>query len=121
MRFIYLILITFAAPVAAFVAWLRGVRDPQRRERLADRLGFVRANFSQPVLWIHAASMGEVQAGASLVRQLTELYPQHQILMTTMTTTGAARVKALFGEQVAHAYLPFDLPSAVKRFFERTQ
>lgn len=121
MRFIYLILVAFAAPVAAFLAWLRGVRDPNRRERLADRFGFVQATFDKPVIWVHAASMGEVQAGVGLVRCLVERYSHHQILITTMTATGAARVRAMFGESVTHAYLPYDLPSAVKRFFDRVR
>jgi len=121
MRIIYLILICFVAPVAAVVAWVRGLRDPSRRERLADRLGrplFVR---SKPVLWVHAASMGEVQAGAVLVRELLARYPAHQVVMTTMTTTGAARVKALFAERVTHCYLPYDLPFAVRGFLDRAQ
>jgi len=121
MRFIYLILICFAAPVAAVVAWVRGLRDPARRERLSDRFGKPQLVLTQPVLWVHAASMGEVQAGAVLVRELLAHYPKHQIVMTTMTTTGAARVKSLFSERVTHCYLPYDLPFAVRGFLNRAK
>jgi 3-deoxy-D-manno-octulosonic-acid transferase len=107
--------------VAALIAWLRGLRDPARRERLADRFGRPQFALTQPVLWIHAASMGEVQAGAALVRQLLTRYPNYQIVMTTMTTTGAARVKSLFPERVTHCYLPYDLPFAVRGFLNRAQ
>ena len=41
--------------------------------------------------------------------------------MTTATPTGAQRVRALFGESVSHAYLPYDLPGAVRRFLDATQ
>jgi 3-deoxy-D-manno-octulosonic-acid transferase len=41
--------------------------------------------------------------------------------MTTMTTTGAARAKALFPERVTHCYLPYDLPFAVRGFLDRTK
>lgn len=125
MRIIYLILICFAAPVAAVVALLRGLRDPSRRERVRDRLGRPQLPQGAPVLWVHAASMGEVQAGASLVRELLNRYPNRHIAMTTMTTTGAARVKTLFDanfrERVTHCYLPYDLPFAARGFLDRAR
>src|SRR5262245_676040 len=116
MRLLYLILICFAAPVAASIAWVRGLRDPSRRERLADRFGRPRLEPKGPTIWVHAASMGEVQASATLVRLILQDYPQHRVIMTTMTTTGAARVRALFPERVSHCYLPYDLPFAVRGF-----
>jgi 3-deoxy-D-manno-octulosonic-acid transferase len=121
MRLIYLILICFAAPVAALMAWLRGLRDSSRRERLADRFGRPEIAVAQPTLWVHAASMGEVQAGAVLVRELLKRHPQRRIVMTTMTTTGAARVKSLFQDRVTHCYLPYDLPFAVRGFLDRVR
>jgi 3-deoxy-D-manno-octulosonic-acid transferase len=65
--------------------------------------------------------MGEVQAGAALVGQLLARYPTHHIVMTTMTTTGAARVRSLFAERVTHCYLPYDVPFAVRGFLDRAQ
>jgi 3-deoxy-D-manno-octulosonic-acid transferase len=121
MRAIYLILICFAAPVAALIAWARGVRDPSRRERLADRFGKPIRPSSPVDFWVHAASMGEVQVGAVLVRALLSESPTVRVVMTTMTTTGAARVKALFSERVDHAFLPYDLPFAVQGFLDRVR
>jgi 3-deoxy-D-manno-octulosonic-acid transferase len=121
LRFLYLILICFAAPVAALIGLLRGVRDPARRERLADRWGRPQLTGQGPTLWVHAASMGEVQAGAVLIRELLTRYPQHRVLVTTMTATGAARVRTLFGDRVQHCYLPYDLPFAVRSFLDRVQ
>ena len=76
---------------------------------------------ASPTIWVHAASMGEVQAGATLVWRLLAQYPDHRVVMTTMTTTGAARVKALFPERVLHCYLPYDLNFAVRRFLDRVR
>jgi len=125
MRVIYLILICFAAPVAAVVAWVRGLRDSSLRERLADRLGRPRLPTGVPVLWVHAASMGEVQAAAAMVRELLNRYPNRHIVMTTMTATGASRVKALFDShfrgRVTHCFLPYDLPFAVRGFLDRAR
>jgi 3-deoxy-D-manno-octulosonic-acid transferase len=62
-----------------------------------------------------------VQAAEPLVRALLEKYPAYSLLITTVTPTGSARVTALFGNEVAHVYAPYDLPDAVKRFFQRVR
>lgn len=121
LRLIYTALIYIAAPLAfALTAW-RGIRDPLYRDRRPERFGFSRLRFDVPVIWVHAVSVGEVQAAAALVRTLRQQYPQRPLLITTATPTGAQRVKALFGDAVSHAYLPYDLPGAVKRFLDRVR
>ena len=67
------------------------------------------------VVWVHAASVGEVNAVVSLVRALLDIYPQQDILFTTMTPTGAEQVKRVFPD-LPHMYIPFDLPSFHARF-----
>jgi 3-deoxy-D-manno-octulosonic-acid transferase len=135
LRPVYTTLLYVLAPIALAVTALRGVRDPAYRDRLSERLGFTRASMSaaseqssvaapsvrpQP-LWIHAVSVGEVQAAAPLLRALRKEYPQRPLLVTTATPTGAQRVRSLFGDSVSHAYLPYDLPGAVRRFLDRVR
>ena len=135
LRLAYTALLTLIAPLALCVTALRGLRDPAYRERLPERYGFTRTDSTQlaapsaaggpelqarPV-WLHAVSVGEVQAAASLVRALLQRHPQRPILITTATPTGAQRVRALFGERVRHVYLPYDLPGAVRRFLDRVR
>jgi len=43
------------------------------------------------------------------------------LLITTMTPTGSAQVRELFNGRVAHCYAPYDYPSAVRRFLDRTR
>ncbi|NNF67240.1 MAG: 3-deoxy-D-manno-octulosonic acid transferase, partial [Gammaproteobacteria bacterium] len=52
---------------------------------------------------------------------LMRRYPNTPLVLTTVTPTGAARVQALFGDSVTHFYAPYDLPGAVKRFFDRAR
>jgi len=119
LRPIYTLLICLLAPpVLAFTAW-RGIRDPAYRDRLGERLGYTRLRFARPAIWVHAVSMGEVQAAAPLIRELLRRYPDRPLLVTTATPTGAARVKALFADAVSHAYLPYDTPGSVRRFLDR--
>jgi 3-deoxy-D-manno-octulosonic-acid transferase len=121
LRVVYSLLLYLIAPVAFAATALRGLRDASYRERLPERFGFTGLRFDTPPLWIHAVSMGEVQASAALVRALLREYPGLPVLITTATPTGAQRVTALFGEAVRHAFLPYDLPGSVGRFLARTR
>jgi 3-deoxy-D-manno-octulosonic-acid transferase len=118
---LYIVLIYIVAPFALALNYWRGRRDPTYRERLVERWGYTLARFDTRPLWIHAVSVGEVQASAVLVRALQKKYPQWPLLMTTGTPTGAQRVQALFGDSVQHAYLPYDMPGAVHRFLDRVR
>jgi 3-deoxy-D-manno-octulosonic-acid transferase len=117
--FLYQVLIRLAAPVVFLATCLRGMHDRSYRDRLLERFGFTQLKFSQSPIWLHAVSVGEVQAATPLIRRLLVNRAQRPVLVTTSTPTGAARVKALFGEQLSHAYLPYDTPSAVRRFLNR--
>ena len=72
-----------------------------------------------PHLWVHAVSVGEVNAAAPLIHALLRERPDRRVLVTTITPTGSERVKALWGDRVAHVYLPYDLTGAVSRFLRR--
>ncbi|MDQ2701708.1 MAG: lipid IV(A) 3-deoxy-D-manno-octulosonic acid transferase [Pseudomonadota bacterium] len=67
-------------------------------------------------IWVHAVSVGEVNAAAPLVNKLLALRPDLRMLVTSITPTGSARIRALWGDRVEHVYLPYDLPGAVSRF-----
>ena len=121
LRLVYSALLYAFAPIALLVTALRGVRDPLYRDRLAERYGFTRLTFPARPLWVHAVSVGEVQAAAALIRALQQRYAGMPMLITTATPTGAQRVRSLFGERVSHAFLPYDTPGAVKRFLGRVR
>ncbi len=107
----YILLLPFA------VFWLiRGIANPSYFDRLGQRFGFGFPRFDN-CIWLHAVSVGEVQAAVPLVRTLAERFPGRTLLITTVTPTGAARVRAVFGDKVEHAYIPFEFPHAVRNFF----
>ena len=84
-----------------------------------QRFGYTRPLPGHPV-WVHAVSVGEVQAALPFIRALKARSPALSVLVTTTTPTGAAHVQQSLGGEVAHRYLPFDLPGAVARFLDRT-
>jgi 3-deoxy-D-manno-octulosonic-acid transferase len=120
MYYLYNVLVYLAAPIAVLVQLWRGLRDPSYRERLGERFGL-----GDPIpgatIWIHAVSVGEVQASQQLITQLQKRHPHYGILITTVTPTGAARARLLFGDRVQLRYVPLDLPGSVRRFFDRVQ
>jgi 3-deoxy-D-manno-octulosonic-acid transferase len=109
------------APVAfGFLLW-RGIANRAYWQRFGERLGFGEARLSQPSIWIHAVSVGEVQAAAALVKTLRHRYPDTPVVVTTVTPTGLETAQAKFGDDVSYSYAPYDLPGAVRRFFDRVQ
>jgi 3-deoxy-D-manno-octulosonic-acid transferase len=101
--------------------FVRGLRNRDYWRRIPERFGFVPPINSPRLIWIHAVSVGEARAAAPLVRRLAVRYPDDRVLITTMTPTGSATVRQLFGDQVEHCYVPYDYPSAVRRFLDRTR
>jgi len=97
-----------------------GLGYPSYRNRVGQRFGLGYPQLDR-CIWIHAVSVGEVQAAVPLVRALARRFPDYNMLVSTVTPTGAARVKALFGDTVSHCYIPFEMPAAVSQFFESTK
>ena len=118
MRYLYSLLSYIAAPLFSVVLLLRGLRDRTYWHHFGERFGFGPA-LEKPCIWVHAVSVGEVQAAAALVNTLHERYPDIPLVVTTFTPTGAGRARALFKDRAQVRYLPFDLPDAVRRFFNR--
>ena len=118
MRYLYSLLTYIAAPLFSVVLLLRGLRDRTYWHHFGERFGFG-PTLEKPCIWVHAVSVGEVQAAAALVNTLRERYPDIPLVVTTFTPTGAGRARALFKDRAQVRYLPFDLPGAVHRFFDR--
>ncbi len=122
MKILYTSLFFICLPLIILRLIWRGFRAPAYWQRWSERFGASPLlDNPAPVIWVHAVSVGEVEAARPLIAMLQESYDKHQILITTMTPTGSDRVKRLFGQSVAHCYLPYDLPFAVKRFLKRNR
>jgi len=115
-RFLYNLL-TYVLFLPHALYWLaRALGNKSYGYKLGQRFGFSYPQLDR-CIWIHAVSVGEVVAAAPLVRVLRRQSPKLPLLVTTVTPTGAARVAALFGKDVHHGYIPFEMPIAVNAFF----
>jgi 3-deoxy-D-manno-octulosonic-acid transferase len=116
-RLLYNLLIyLLQIPVAAY--WLvRSIINSRYKDRVGQRFGFGYPQLDK-CIWIHAVSVGEVQAAIPLIRAVRGRFPDHNMLISTVTPTGAAHVKTMLKDTVTHCYIPFEMPIAVDRFFD---
>ncbi len=103
----------------AALVW-RGRREPGIWRGFGARFG-LGPPLPAPV-WLHAASVGEVQAAAVLVAALRERDADLPLLVTTTTAAGLARARTLFAASgISVRYAPLDLPGSVRRFMQRVR
>jgi len=117
MRFAYAVLTYLLLPVYACYWFIRGITNRSYWDRFGQRFGKGYPKLPAGSIWVHAVSVGEVQASVPLIRALMDRFPNRHLLITTVTPTGAARVRLLFGDTVEHCYIPFETPNAVTTFF----
>ena len=96
----------------------RSIKAPDYRLRWRERFACYDKSYPQHVIWFHAVSVGEAEALFPLVRKIKQHHPHAKYLVTTTTPTGSARVQAVLGQTVEHVYLPYDTPTAVRRFMQ---
>jgi len=115
------LLVFIAMPFAALYLLWRSRRQPEYRRHWGERFGWAHRPevTSASVIWIHAVSVGETQAARPLIDALAAQFPVHRFLLTHMTPTGRAagsEIAARWPGRVQQAYLPYDMPFAVRQF-----
>ncbi len=119
---LYSLATAILTPVVLIRLLMRGVKTRAYLQRWHERFGwFNNPRFKGKSIWVHAVSVGEVNAAIPLIKALMKQYQNHDFVLTTITPTGSDRVQQIFGDQVFHVYLPYDLPGAVKRFLRKTK
>lgn len=121
---VYRLLTWLALPVVLVYHGYRSV-SRGRKSAFAERLGWLpkdlRATLhEQPVIWLHAVSVGEVIAARPLLQGLRGRYPGHKLLLSVTTETGRGVAEH---DQLADRviYFPFDIGPAVRRVLDSVQ
>ncbi len=105
--------------VGAYVAF-RASKGKEERGRHGERYGVASvARPSGPLIWVHAASVGETSAVTPLVEAIVDM--GIHVVLTTGTVTSAKMVQDRLGDRVIHQYVPLDLKPAVDRFLTHWQ
>ena len=95
---------------------LQMLRHGKYRAGLAQRLGrFLPRSRppTQPTIWVHAVSVGEVVAASGVVAGLKEKFPFHRVLVSTTTSTGQKLAARRFGAENVF-YFPLDFGFAIR-------
>ncbi len=91
----------------------------KNRRGWRQRFGFVPTfDKTRPRIWLHAVSLGEVNATPRLIDEIRARRPEVDIVVSTTTDTGFARAVQLYG--IDHVFrFPLDLSSMVGRVLAR--
>ncbi len=117
MRRLYTLIFYLVLPAVLLRLYWRGGKVPGCRLRWGERLGWYPVT-ARKMIWFHCVSVGEAEAAFPLIRLMQAEHPEQRFLVTTTTSTGSDRVRAVLGDGVEHVYLPYDLPISLTRFFE---
>ncbi|PYM66546.1 MAG: 3-deoxy-D-manno-octulosonic acid transferase [Candidatus Rokuibacteriota bacterium] len=88
---------------------------------LRERFGFVPLVPGADRFWVHAVSVGEVMAAVPLVQALRARWPKTEIVVSTVTGTGAEVARARLGAAASVFTFPLDLPGATRRAVVRVR
>ena len=116
-------LFVFLYPKAA---WLLGWKNEKAKKWVKGRRGIFKSLstyfFQQkaPVIWVHAASLGEFEQGRPIIEAIKKGYPQYKILLTFFSPSGyEVRKNYPLADHVS--YLPMDSARNANRFFNIVQ
>jgi len=115
----YSALLAALKPIYVLRLWWRGRNEPLYRHAIAERLGAYKAKPSAGWIWVHAVSLGETRAAAALVDALRATRPDVRVLLTHSTATGREAGQAVLRDGDQQAWLPYDTPGVVHRFFRQ--
>ncbi len=116
MRFVLDLFYLLAAVAYSPVIIYRAVRHNRYRTGWAERFGRItRREPDKECIWLHAVSVGEVNAAKTMIPELKKRFPDYEIIISTTTDTGFARANNLLGEDHYVFYFPFDFSRIVRR------
>ena len=81
-------------------------------------LGFTEVAHDKPLIWMHAASMGEVSVLGILADHIRRQGEAVQLYVTVMTETGYKRARELLQDDVSISFFPLDCKTPIKRFLK---
>ncbi len=118
---VYGLLLILCTPVLILWVHLRRLRGREDPRRYRERYGIAsHPQNTMPVIWFHAASVGEVISIFPILREISKSYPKHIILLTTTTRSSADYIaRAEKPTNLIHQYAPLDHPLYVRRFIRQ--
>jgi len=118
MRYLYTFVLYLALPLILLRLKWKARRAPAYSKRWKERFGFYKSQKLNDSIWFHTVSYGEAVAALPLIKKTLAEHPDKNVVVTTMTPTGSDCITKNIGDSVHHVYIPYDFPSAIKRFIK---
>lgn len=116
---LYRAVTTASLPLIRIYLALRKARGKEDKDRFPERCGVsAMARPAGPLVWLHAASVGESLSMLTLIERLRKDYPDFHVLVTTGTLTSAALMAERLPDGAFHQYVPVDRTRYVRRFLD---
>ncbi|WP_422021289.1 3-deoxy-D-manno-octulosonic acid transferase [Pyruvatibacter mobilis] len=107
------------APAVPLLLNRRLKRGKEDADRLNERLGApARPRPPGPLVWLHAASVGESLSVLPLIDRLLDARPDIALMVTTGTVTSARLLEGRLPARAFHQFVPVDTPQAVTGFLD---
>ena len=118
MRFVFDCAYLLAATLISPMVLYRMVSQNRYRIGWANRFGKItRKDPQKKCIWLHAVSVGEINAAKTIIEQLQAQFPDIEIAVSTTTDTGFDRANSLYGREHTIFYFPLDFSFTMKRAF----
>ncbi|MEK6643028.1 MAG: 3-deoxy-D-manno-octulosonic acid transferase [Planctomycetota bacterium] len=112
---VYVLALVGFLPVLFYQRFIKG----KKRGGWGQRFGSVAARTNgRPTVWVHAVSLGEVNATRTLVAEIEKRLPGHDVVISTTTDTGYAAACQQYGTSRVFRY-PLDFSFVVRRVLDR--
>jgi len=108
-----------APPVLRMLLRRRLARGKEDGSRLGERMGIAgRARPAGPLVWVHAASVGESLSVLPLIDRVLARLPAAHVLVTTGTVTSSKLMAQRLPSRAFHQFVPVDAAPWVARFLD---
>ncbi len=111
-----------SGPLLHYFLKRRVERGKEDEHRLNERIGIPsKSKPSGPLVWVHAASVGESLSMISLIERLSSQRPNLSILITSGTVSSSQILQNRLPESVIHQFVPLDRITWVRKFLDHWQ
>ena len=117
MYFVYNIVLTFLIFISPFIFLLRVLNKKEDPKRFLEKFCIYKnKKNSSKIIWVHAASIGELLSVVPLIKKLEKVNNVKKILLTTSTVSSAKVFKKIKLKKTFHKFYPLDTNHITKKF-----